>query len=114
MQVDSLLPPSLRDVSLERFWEELPGLDGHYAGQVADARRQAQALRYLAIIRPDERPWVGLKAVPADSVLASTRGTESLFMFRTDSLQRAAAGSARPGSRRRADGQRGVGRHTVR
>jgi homoserine dehydrogenase len=84
VQVESLMPSALRDVSLERFWEELPALDGGYGDQVEDAKRQAQALRYLAIIRPDEKPWVGLKAVPADSVLASTRGTESLFMFRTD------------------------------
>jgi homoserine dehydrogenase len=84
IQVESLLPPELRDVSLERFWEELPGLDRQYAEQVEEAKQRGEALRYLAIIRPDEKPWVGLKAVPAESVLASTRGTESLFMFRTD------------------------------
>ncbi len=83
VQVDSLLPSALRDISLERFWEELPGLDEQYAKRVAEAREQGKALRYLAIIKPGEKPWVGLKAVPADSVLASTRGTESLFMFRT-------------------------------
>jgi homoserine dehydrogenase len=83
VQVDTLLPSALRDVPLERFWEELPGLDRQYAKRVAEARENGQALRYLAIIKPGERPWVGLKAVPADNVLASTRGTESLFMFRT-------------------------------
>jgi homoserine dehydrogenase len=84
VQVDSLLPPALRDGPLELFWEKLPALDGHYAAQIADANRQGQALRYLATIRPDEKPLVGLKTVPADSILASTRGTESLFMFRTE------------------------------
>jgi homoserine dehydrogenase len=83
VQVDSLLPPELRDLSLERFWEELPGLDIQFAERVVEAKEQGKALRYLAIIKPDEKPWVGLKAVPVDSVLASTRGTESLFIFRT-------------------------------
>lgn len=83
VQVDSLMPFALHDVSLERFWEELPGLNRQYAKRVAEAREKGQVLRYLAIIKPGERPWVGLKAVPADNVLASTRGTESLFMFRT-------------------------------
>ncbi|MEO8288415.1 MAG: homoserine dehydrogenase [Chloroflexota bacterium] len=83
VQVDSLLPPGLRDVSLEQFWSDLPGVDDFFAEKVADARRQDKVLRYLAIIKPNEKPWVGLTPVPADSVLASTRGTESLFMFRT-------------------------------
>jgi homoserine dehydrogenase len=83
VQVDSLLPSDLRDVSLEEFWEALPGLDSGYARRVAEAREKEQVLRYLAIITPGERPWVGLKEVPESSVLASTRGTESLFMFRT-------------------------------
>jgi homoserine dehydrogenase len=84
VQVDSLLPSSLRDVSLERFWEELPGLDSRYAGRVEDANGQGEVLRYLAIIRPGEKPRVGLEGVPMESVLASTRDTESLFMFRTE------------------------------
>jgi homoserine dehydrogenase len=83
VQVESLLPPELRDGPLERFWEELPGLDSQYARRVAESREKSEVLRYLAIVKLGEIPWVGLKSVPADSVLASTRGTESLFMFRT-------------------------------
>jgi homoserine dehydrogenase len=83
VKVESLLPSALSDISLDRFWNELPDLDAQSAQQVAEAKKNNQALRYLATIKPGEQPWVGLTAVPANSLLASTRGTESLFMFRT-------------------------------
>ena len=83
VKVESLVPPALNDVPLEGFWNALPGLDAQFAQQVAEAKKNNQALRYLATIKPGEQPWVGLKSVPAESLLASTRGTESLFIFRT-------------------------------
>ena len=78
-----LVPPDLEDVPLGEFWARLPAWDAPLAALVAEARARGQVLRFLAALGPSRKPWVGLAPVPADSVFASTRGTESLFVFRT-------------------------------
>lgn len=84
VEVVSLVPPELEDVPLGEFWARLPSLDDYYAGRVRAAAAEGQVLRYLAALGPNRTPWVGLAPVPRDSVFASTRGTESLFVFRTE------------------------------
>jgi homoserine dehydrogenase len=83
VEVVSLVPPELEEVGLGEFWARLPDLDGSYAERVRAAAAKGQVLRYLAALGPDRKPWVGLAPVPHDSVFATTRGTESLFVFRT-------------------------------
>jgi homoserine dehydrogenase len=83
VSVTSLVPPELEKVSLDEFWARLLGEDARLRDLVEEAAGKGEVLRYLANIRPGSAPHVGLVSVPADSVFASTRGTESLFAFST-------------------------------
>jgi homoserine dehydrogenase len=82
IQVESLVPPGLDDISLTDFWQELPSTDKEYANRVAEARDRGSVLRYLARIDASGAS-VALREVPLDSLAGSLSGTESLFVFHT-------------------------------
>ena len=80
--IESLVPESLRDVSRERFLEELPSIDEHWERLVKEARERGEVLRYRArATRGGVR--VGLVGVPIGSPLGSLDGTDNLFVFTT-------------------------------
>ncbi len=82
IQVESLVPPGLGDISLTAFWEQLPASDAEYTARVAEAAAQGNVLRYLARI-DSSGASVALREVPLNSVAGSLSGTESLFVFHT-------------------------------
>jgi homoserine dehydrogenase len=82
IQVESLVPPGLSDISLTAFWNQLPAFEAEYANRVGEAAARGNVLRYLARI-DSSGASVALREVPLNSVAGSLRGTESLFVFHT-------------------------------
>ncbi|HEY0069696.1 MAG TPA: homoserine dehydrogenase [Chloroflexia bacterium] len=82
IEVESLVPPDLDDISLTDFWQQLPSADPLYEAKVADAAGRGNVLRYLARIDASGAS-VALREVPTASLAGSLSGTESLFVFHT-------------------------------
>ncbi|CAN5298789.1 bifunctional aspartate kinase/homoserine dehydrogenase I [soil metagenome] len=82
VNLESLVPDTLRGVTPAEFLELLPTCDAEWEQRVADARSRGEVLRYRArATRGGVR--VGLASVPVGSALASLDGTDNLFVFTT-------------------------------
>jgi aspartokinase/homoserine dehydrogenase 1 len=82
VNLESLVPEALRDVSPDEFLAQLPSCDAEWEQRIADARDRGEVLRYRArATRGGVR--VGLVSVPLGSALASLDGTDNLFVFTT-------------------------------
>ncbi|MEP6730545.1 MAG: aspartate kinase [bacterium] len=82
VNLESLVPEALRDVSPAEFLEALPSCDADWEQRIADARSRGEVLRYRArATRGGVR--VGLVSAPVGSALASLDGTDNLFVFST-------------------------------
>ncbi len=81
--VESLVPPSLRDVDLETFLARADELDAAIAERHAAAVGQGYRLRHLATFDANGRAHVGLVAVGADHPAARLSGTDNLFALTT-------------------------------
>jgi aspartokinase/homoserine dehydrogenase 1 len=80
--VESLVPESLRDVSLAEFVQRVGEMDTMWAERVEAARARGEVLRYRAIAtRRSVR--VGLVSVRTSSPLAALEGTDNQFAFTT-------------------------------
>jgi homoserine dehydrogenase len=82
IEVESLVPRGLDDISLRDFWQQLPSADPLYQAKVADAVSRGNVLRYLARIDASGAS-VALREVPIASLAGGLTGTESLFVFHT-------------------------------
>jgi aspartokinase/homoserine dehydrogenase 1 len=82
VNLESLVPAALQDVSPGAFLDALPSLDAEWEQRIADARARGEVLRYRArATRGGVR--VGLASVPVGSALAALDGTDNLFVFST-------------------------------
>ncbi|MGZ3484692.1 MAG: ACT domain-containing protein, partial [Gemmatimonadaceae bacterium] len=82
VEIESLIPAALRDVSREEFLAALPDSDALWAAAVEDARANNSVVRYrVRVTRGGVR--AGLARVPVGSPLASLDGTDNLFVFMT-------------------------------
>jgi aspartokinase/homoserine dehydrogenase 1 len=80
--VESLIPESLRDVSLPTFLEQLQTMDEEWRCRVDCARERDEILRYrVHVTRRGAR--VGLVSVPLTSALANLVGTDNQFTITT-------------------------------
>ena len=83
VQVESLVPPALRSLTLEAFLEQVQTLDAVMAERHARAAARGHVLRHLARLDRTGRARVGLAEVPATHPAATLRGTDNLFALRT-------------------------------
>ena len=82
VEIESLIPDALRDVSRDEFLSALPEVDPSWAAAVEDARASNAVLRYrVRVTRAGVR--AGLARVQLGSPLASLDGTDNLFVFMT-------------------------------
>lgn len=82
VNLESLVPAALRDVTREEFLAALPQIDAEWERRIAEARARGEVLRYRArATRGGVR--VGLASVPVGSALASLDGTDNLFVIST-------------------------------
>lgn len=82
IRVESLVPPSLRDVPREEFLARLEEEDAEWAARVDAARAAGQVLRYRARVTP-RRVDVGIVGVVSADPLAALSGTDNQFAFTT-------------------------------
>jgi bifunctional aspartokinase / homoserine dehydrogenase 1 len=83
VKVESLVPESLRDISLAEFLERADELNAPIAARVASAALEGKQLRYRAHVTK-RAISVGVAEVSAKDPLASLSGTDNQFTFTTD------------------------------
>ncbi len=82
VRVESLVPPSLRDLAVDEFLARASELDAYWAERVEAARARGCVLRYRArVTRRSVR--VGLAEVPVTDPLSLLNGTDNQFSFTT-------------------------------
>ncbi|MBW8851083.1 MAG: bifunctional aspartate kinase/homoserine dehydrogenase I [Xanthomonadales bacterium] len=83
IEIESLVPEALRDVSREEFLARLPELDAPMQARLDAARAAGRGLRYLAQLDADGRARVGLAMPEAGHASLHSRLTDNLIQFRT-------------------------------
>ena len=82
IQVESLVPPNLMDLSTDVFLDRLDELDADWHARVAAAEAEGKQLRYLGRVE-DGCLRVGVEAVGPPSPFAALRGTDNMIAFTT-------------------------------
>jgi aspartokinase/homoserine dehydrogenase 1 len=83
VEVENLVPESLREVSRDEFLDRLDELDAALAVRHAAAVSRDRVLRYLARFDAGGSARVGLAEVPASHPAAHLLGADNLFAFTT-------------------------------
>ena len=87
VEVENLVPESLRAVPRNEFLDRLDGLDAAIAARHAAAASRSRVLRYLARFEADGSARIGLAEVPASHPAAHLLGADNLFAFTTSRYQ---------------------------
>jgi aspartokinase/homoserine dehydrogenase 1 len=87
IQVESLVPESLRAVSRGEFLQRVTEMDEPLRQKSAEAAAEGRHLRYLASMTR-RRVEVGLQAVEARSPFAALKGTDNQVVFITKRYRR--------------------------
>jgi homoserine dehydrogenase len=83
LQIENLVPESLRALTVVEFLDRVTQLDAAMAARAAEARAAGKTLKYVATIRPDGPIAVGLRAIGTETVLGALQGPENVISFRT-------------------------------
>ncbi|MEZ0469159.1 bifunctional aspartate kinase/homoserine dehydrogenase I [Luteimonas salinilitoris] len=83
VEVESLVPESLRQASLDEFLARLEELDAPMQARLDAAHADGCRLRHLARLGEDGRASVGVVALAADHACCHTRLTDNLVQFRS-------------------------------
>ncbi len=83
VEVESLVPEALRELSTDAFLERLAELDAPLAARAAEARGRGHVLRYLARLNQRGHARVGLVEVPSTHPAARLYGTDNQFALTT-------------------------------
>ena len=82
VQVESLVPAAMRDLSVPDFLAALPSADDDWAARVAGATARGERLAYVGTVGPDGLA-VGVRSVGPDSPFAHLRGTDNAILIRS-------------------------------
>ncbi len=83
VEIESLVPAPLRDVSRDEFLNRLHELDAPMLARLEAARAQQRGLRYLAQLDSEGRARVGLAMPEPGHASLHSRLTDNLIQFRT-------------------------------
>lgn len=83
VDIESLVPASLRDVTREEFLSRMHELDAPMQARLDAARAQGRSLRYLAQLDANGVARVGLAMPEPGHASLSSRLTDNLIQFRT-------------------------------
>jgi homoserine dehydrogenase len=83
LEIENLVPESLRGVSVAEFLDRAGELDEAIAARAAEAKAANGALKYVATVRPEGPIAVGLRIIPTNTVLGALQGPENIISFRT-------------------------------
>ncbi len=84
IEVHSLVPDHLADVSIDEFLNRLSEQDPDIARQADESAAAGLSLKYVMNWRKDRGVTVGLGRVPRSTVLGALQGPENIVSFRTD------------------------------
>ena len=79
VKVESLVPPSLQNLSVDDFFEHTADLDLLLAEKLARAVREEKVLRYVARLDRHGKAYVGLEALPNEHALANLLPCDNIF-----------------------------------
>ncbi len=80
--VESLVPPHLFDVTVDRFMDCLDELDAEWHERIKAARKEGARLQYIALIE-DGRLSVRTRQVSPDSPFSHLKGTDNMVVYTT-------------------------------
>ncbi|HEV3409911.1 MAG TPA: hypothetical protein VG095_06440, partial [Chthoniobacterales bacterium] len=83
VQIESLVPESLRGGSIEEFLARLPEHDPAMAQLYDEAAARGEVIRYVGVIDPAGSCSVGLKTYPRTHAFAGTTGSDNIVAFST-------------------------------
>jgi aspartokinase/homoserine dehydrogenase 1 len=83
VEVESLVPPTLAEVSTEAFMQRLEELDAPLSASLERARSAGGVLRHVGSLDGNGRACVRLLGLPTDHAFAHTRLTDNVVQFRT-------------------------------
>lgn len=81
--IESLVPESLKTLSVAEFLAQVSILDAEMAEKAADAKAAGKTLKYVATIRPEGTFEVGVRPIEMSTVLGALQGPENIVSFRT-------------------------------
>ena len=84
VRVESLVPPPLRDCSIDDFIARLPGYDGAMRALLEESRQAGQVLRYVARLTAAGEATVALERLDASHAFANIALTDNVVRFATD------------------------------
>ncbi|GAA0718299.1 homoserine dehydrogenase [Dokdonella soli] len=87
VEIESLVPPQLRDIDMADFLNRMEELDGEIEARRAQAAREGGVLRFLARLDERGRAHVGLTQVAPTHPAARLAGTDNLFALTTQRYQ---------------------------
>lgn len=84
VEVESLVPASLREGDAAAFLEKLPSFDGAMAERLAQARANSEVLRYVGVASEDGTAKVALLPYAESHAFARLAATDNVFAFTTE------------------------------
>jgi aspartokinase/homoserine dehydrogenase 1 len=84
VRVESLVPPPLRDCSIDDFIARLPGYDCAMRALLEESRQAGQVLRYVARLTAAGEATVALERLDASHAFANIALTDNVVRFATD------------------------------
>ena len=81
--VESLVPPTLAQCSIQEFLERLSEFDGDMQTRYQKAKAEQQVLRYIGRLDANGRATVGLTRLEARHVFANISLTDNVVRFAT-------------------------------
>ncbi len=83
VEVESLVPASLKDADIDGFLSGLSGFDEPMRERFEAARARGEVLRYCAVLDPAGNASVALKSLPAEHPFAHIALTDNIVCFTT-------------------------------
>jgi homoserine dehydrogenase len=83
LTIESLVPETLRDVSVAEYLDRVAEQDEEMAARAAVASLEGKTLKYVAVVRPEGPISVGVQPVATTTVLGALQGPENIITFRT-------------------------------
>ena len=88
VQLESLVPASLRQLPLDAFLQRVDQMDAPMAARLERARGGGKVLRYVASVDEEGRARVGLVELDAGHAFAHIQLTDNVVQFTTDRYSR--------------------------
>jgi homoserine dehydrogenase len=79
IEIESLVPESLRDGSIDDFMAGISLVDAQIARRAEAARANGARLKYVATVAAGQPISVGMREIPLDTVLGSLTGPENII-----------------------------------